>query len=334
MPGGGGGSVTVTLNDFSGPYYFDGPCFPDSFDIQATLTGDTSQLARVAYHLNIRGAGGTDVEINDELSGSASRPGYYSRLVMLNSFLSEIEEDELTVQVTVRAVDSSSATLGQAERTVTYRRCSFTRVMTIRPDISTRDLYYGSSCSSSVTLTLNVSSVTPLPAGISMNSYWLADVGGREADVAAHLMSMRDITTPESIHIYEFTDTLVIDSGFISQVESALGPLDLSADPIFILIAKWEMHGRDSTQRLANDGEITIAVHPCGSRAMPTATPASAKDCPPGTYYSEITHQCIDIQLPTPGGSGGDNGGGDSGSASCSAPCVWSCMTSCSCVCP
>lgn len=30
-----------------------------------------------------------------------------------------------------------------------------------------------------------------------------------------------------------------------------------------------------------------------------TATPASARDCPPGTYYSEITQKCYQVAIPT-----------------------------------
>lgn len=37
-----------------------------------------------------------------------------------------------------------------------------------------------------------------------------------------------------------------------------------------------------------------------------TATPASAADCPPSTYFSETTHRCIQIELkPTKSGGGG-----------------------------
>lgn len=57
-----------------------------------------------------------------------------------------------------------------------------------------------------------------------------------------------------------------------------------------------------------------------------TATPASALDCPPGTYFSDTTNKCIAIQIPPtkkPGGDGiscSDHGSKDSCS---SAGCSW-----------
>ncbi|NWF64179.1 MAG: hypothetical protein HXY38_07730 [Chloroflexi bacterium] len=50
------------------------------------------------------------------------------------------------------------------------------------------------------------------------------------------------------------------------------------------------------------------------SEAQLTATPASALDCPPGTYYSDITNKCYQIAIPTAtkkeSNDNNDSGGG------------------------
>ncbi len=58
---------------------------------------------------------------------------------------------------------------------------------------------------------------------------------------------------------------------------------------------------------------------------LPTQTPASAADCPPGTYFSETTHKCIAIQTLTPKPGGGQQGCSQYGSKdACSAAgCNW-----------
>jgi hypothetical protein len=307
--GGGGDAVTVTLNNFGTSFFFDGPCFPDTFNVTATLGGETSRVTYVVYDLVIRGPGGTHFEINGDLASSASIPGFYSRIVSLGSELGEVSEDELTGEFSVRALESSGATIGQADQTLTLRRCGFEEAMNIRPEISTRDVYYGPSCSSSVTHTVTISRSTPLPAGINMTAYWLAENArgsGRSADVLGRSMTFRDITTVESIFIYEFSDTLAITEEFVGQVDGYIGPLNLAGDPIFILGAVYELSGREGAQRLANSDRITIAVHPCSMRPMPTATAA-----PTETF----TPTPVPTVLPTKKPAGG---GGGSGGSSCS----------------
>ncbi len=64
-------------------------------------------------------------------------------------------------------------------------------------------------------------------------------------------------------------------------------------------------YARDGST-LLTDGPHTIPAGPCTltplnapfTPAAPTSTPASARDCPPGTYYSDVTHQCIAVQIP------------------------------------
>lgn len=316
MPG-GGGSVAVGLNDFDGTYFYDGPCFPDTFDLQATLSGDTSRVSFVLYNLVIRGASGTHIEVNRDLFPDSTRPGYYSILVNLAAELEGVTEDELTAEIAVRAVDSRADTLGQANRTLTLRRCSLENTMTIRPEISTRDLYYGAGCTSSVTHTVTVSSFTPIPSGIAMEAYWLVDIAGRDpgsADIEAHDMMLRDLTAPGSIHIYEFTDTLAVNDDFAHEVEALLGPLNLTVDPIFVLSAAYELNARDYIQRLSHDDRITIAVHPCSARPMPTATAAPTL-MPVPTETSTPT--LVPYVPPTKKPKGGEGGGSSSG-GSCS----------------
>jgi hypothetical protein len=81
--------------------------------------------------------------------------------------------------------------------------------------------------------------------------------------------------------------------------------------------------GRDGSI-LATDGPHTIPASPCVpaplsaplTLAAPTvtltATPASAADCPSGTYFADVTHKCIPIAIPT----AGKQGNGESGSCS------------------
>ena len=82
----------------------------------------------------------------------------------------------------------------------------------------------------------------------------------------------------------------------------------------------WDMHAFASDGTLlASVGPNSIPATPCtagepeiiGPTATPTlgvlhilpsatATPASALDCPSGTYFADVTHQCIAISTPTP----------------------------------
>jgi hypothetical protein len=91
--------------------------------------------------------------------------------------------------------------------------------------------------------------------------------------------------------------------------------------------------GRDGATILSV-GPFTIPVEPCTpSGAIPpillhletptetptlTATPASDKDCPPGTYFAPATNRCIAIQIITSVPDNGNNGG--SGGNSCTPP--------------
>jgi hypothetical protein len=53
----------------------------------------------------------------------------------------------------------------------------------------------------------------------------------------------------------------------------------------------------------------------------PTATPASAADCPPGTYFAPATFRCIEVKIntPKPGGNGG-------GASQCPTGQTYSCI--------
>jgi hypothetical protein len=315
-------SLTVNLDDIEGLYFFDGSCFPDTFDLQATLVGDAGRVSAVIYSLTITGPGGTHIEIVNNLFADHIRDGYYSRLVGMADELRDVTEDELTGELSVRAVDSSGVVLGHAERTLTFQRCAPDQAMTIRPDVSTRDLYYGTSCTSSVTHTVIISRSTPLPAGVHMTAYWLAeDAAGNTADFAAHPMIMRDLTTPDSLYFYEFTDTLTLTDEVVHEVESLLGTLDLTNDPIFMVHAVYEINGRENVQRLWNTEGITIAVHPCLALPAPTVT-TTPTETPSPTLVPHIP--------PTKKTGNGESGGGAgacssySGKDACSAAgCSW-----------
>ncbi len=54
--------------------------------------------------------------------------------------------------------------------------------------------------------------------------------------------------------------------------------------------------------------------------AIATATPASALDCPPGTYFAEVTNRCIPIAIEPTRESGGGNSCVDPGTC----PSGWS----------
>jgi hypothetical protein len=133
----------------------------------------------------------------------------------------------------------------------------------------------------------------------------------------------------------EFTDEFDILTELPSLFEIPLEPpfpVLPSSDPFATIeVFAWIKAGDGTT--ISVTPSRRILVHPCTESTVPSGTPGSAKDCPSGTYFAEVTSQCIPIDIPAPGGDG-DDGGGDGGSASCSEPCVWSCMASCSCVCP
>lgn len=98
---------------------------------------------------------------------------------------------------------------------------------------------------------------------------------------------------------------------------------------------------------LLSVGPSTIPVEPCApSGVIPplletptetptlTATPASDKDCPPGTYFAPATNRCIPIQIVTTKPEGGNDGGGGSSCieppGACGLGMYWSSAT-CSC---
>lgn len=63
---------------------------------------------------------------------------------------------------------------------------------------------------------------------------------------------------------------------------------------------------------------------------QPTATPATAADCPPGTYFSDITNKCYQVALPTATPKENPSGGSqntcsqyDSANACISAGCTY-----------
>jgi len=98
--------------------------------------------------------------------------------------------------------------------------------------------------------------------------------------------------------------------------------------------------GRDGSI-LATDGPYTIPANPCTPVPLnsaftlpaPTTTPASAVDCPSGTYFADVTHKCIPIAIPTKGKQGG-NGASTScssyqGASACTTNgCSWDKITS------
>ncbi|HET7144977.1 MAG TPA: hypothetical protein VFI68_13240, partial [Anaerolineales bacterium] len=50
---------------------------------------------------------------------------------------------------------------------------------------------------------------------------------------------------------------------------------------------------------------------PAATLEQSTPTPASALDCPPGTYYSDITHKCYAYATPTATPKNGGNDGNE-----------------------
>jgi hypothetical protein len=92
-------------------------------------------------------------------------------------------------------------------------------------------------------------------------------------------------------------------------------------------------YGRDGST-LLTDGPHTIPADPCvpvplsapftPPAATLTATPASARDCPPGTFFAEQTHRCIPVQiLPTKPGHGGGCSQYTNPSSCTSNGCSW-----------
>ncbi len=53
--------------------------------------------------------------------------------------------------------------------------------------------------------------------------------------------------------------------------------------------------------------------------ALATATPASALDCPPATFFAELTHQCLPVQIPssTPKPKNSNNNNDNTGTGGC-----------------
>jgi hypothetical protein len=80
-------------------------------------------------------------------------------------------------------------------------------------------------------------------------------------------------------------------------------------------------YGRDGSI-LATDGPHIISAAPCTPLIIfspqplifvptPTSTPASDRDCPPGTYFAPATSRCIQIQIVPTKPGGGESGGGN-----------------------
>ena len=94
-------------------------------------------------------------------------------------------------------------------------------------------------------------------------------------------------------------------------------PLSYIGSATFLGDLLWLPVARLHSGELLSESWHTIPVHRCVPLEAPfsfatptpvsTATPASARDCPSGTFFAEQTHRCIPVQiLPTkPGHSGG-----------------------------
>jgi len=103
-----------------------------------------------------------------------------------------------------------------------------------------------------------------------------------------------------------------IFSGSSYDLTSDLGPSTLG--PPGIVTITWTARAYDrSGAILVTDGPHDLLAAPCDPPVhplllatptlitiLPTNTPASARDCPPGTFFADQTHKCLPIQtLPT-----------------------------------
>lgn len=74
--------------------------------------------------------------------------------------------------------------------------------------------------------------------------------------------------------------------------------------------ARWRItaYGRDGQELQSAEGTIPTEILECSQQplqAAPTSTPASDRDCPPGTYYA--SNRCIQIQINPPSDSESPN---------------------------
>jgi hypothetical protein len=162
------------------------------------------------------------------------------------------------------------------------------------------------------------------PARITFNAT-VDDPSGRAAFVTVHLYAEGGGTSP-------FGDALFLTQvgGGTTGTRTFSGSTD---DLSFSLndalggapgTLTWAARALDRTGHIiAMDGPHDMLVGPCESPVhpltiasptptlitiIPSTTPASAKDCPPGTYFAEQTHRCIAVQiLPTKSGGGNPN---------------------------
>lgn len=201
---------------------------------------------------------------------------------------------------------------------------------------------YGPGCSpSSARYTIRLSGAIASIDYAEVN--WSVDdpVDGSEIFFFRRPMHRVDLSgDPGMIPMIEFSDEFYTDTDMASFFDVEIPPeppfpVPLSADPLAIIRVFAFVHDRDSTL-ITSTQRYEIPVHPCNIEMLvidptptletrPTATPASAKDCPPGTYFAEVTFRCIPIDTPTPKSGGGDSGG---------SSCYWECTAGCTLVCP
>ncbi len=110
-------------------------------------------------------------------------------------------------------------------------------------------------------------------------------------------------------------------------------PLSYVGSATFLGDLLWLPVARLRSGAFARESWHTIPVHRCVPLEAPfsfatptlgtTATPASARDCPSGTFFAEQTHKCIPVQIVTvkPGHSGCAQY--DNASACTSNGCGW-----------
>jgi hypothetical protein len=127
-----------------------------------------------------------------------------------------------------------------------------------------------------------------------------------------------------------FNDTLVLNqsAGGRTGTRTFSGDtVELNADLVSALVGRpgslsWQSHAFDGHGVIVAMDSHSMLVGPCAPPIFPdtlgvptptegiislapTATPASAQDCPPGTYFAQATHRCIAVQVqPTRAGGG------------------------------
>jgi hypothetical protein len=341
-------SVTINLNPLSSTFYFDGGCIPRFLSMHGSLEGDFSRVTTFRYSIQVF-SDASRLSLLEEFSATSNvspdgrfRGGFnLAGMIPVSS-----SQDEYYGIVILSFLDGDEQILAERRHSFIVIRCQLgMTILNEMVEISTREVY-GPGCSpSSTRFTLRLSGAIASIDHAEVDWSVHDPLDGSEIFFFRRPMHRADLSgDPGMIPMIEFSDEFYTGRDMASFFDVEIPPeppipVPLSADPLALIKVFAFVYDRDSTS-ISLTQTHEIPVHPCNIEMLvieptptlepkPTATPAFAKDCPPGTYFVEVTHRCIPIDTPIPGTSGGDSGGSSGGSS-----CYWDCTAGCVLVCP